>query len=132
MIAVANDHLQDYNSDPKQNLDIVIFLFALEHLIRISRILKTVGGHALLVGMGGSGRRSLTRLAAHMADQLLLRIEVGKGYGFNEWREDMKNILRKAGTGSKPVVFLFSDSEIKMETFVEDINNVLNSGKIQL
>jgi dynein heavy chain len=38
--------------------------------------------------------------------------------------------LRGAGTGSEPMVFLFSDTQIKTETFVEDINNILNSGEV--
>jgi dynein heavy chain, axonemal len=36
-----------------------------------------------------------------------------------------------AGTGSQPLVFLFSDTQIKSEVFVEDINNMLNSGEVR-
>ena len=35
-----------------------------------------------------------------------------------------------AGTASREVVFLFSDTQIKEESFVEDINNILNAGEV--
>jgi hypothetical protein len=35
-----------------------------------------------------------------------------------------------AGIDGEPVVFLFSDTQIVSESFLEDINNLLNSGEV--
>jgi dynein heavy chain len=39
-------------------------------------------------------------------------------------------VLIKAGVDGKPTVFLFSDNQIKEESFVEDINMILNTGDV--
>ena len=69
-------------------------------------------GNVLMVGLGGSGRRSAVKLAASMADAELFQVEVSKSYGFLEWREDMKKLLMKAGISGKITVFLFCDSQV--------------------
>ena len=55
---------------------------------------------------------------------------MSKNYGVSEWREDIKGMLLKAGLYNKSIVFLFSDTQIKAESFLEDINNILNSGDV--
>ena len=130
VIQVCNTYLEDYNSVSKKPMELVLFLFMIEHITRICRVLRSPGGNALLVGVGGSGRQSCTRLASSMMDFTVVEIEISKTYGKNEWREDLKRLLTTAGGDGKSTVFLFTDAQIKLESFVEDINNLLNTCEV--
>ncbi|KAM9533492.1 LOW QUALITY PROTEIN: dynein axonemal heavy chain 1 [Guaruba guarouba] len=127
--AVIEDYLKECNEVNTPELKLVLFMDAILHICRISRILQQAPGNALLLGVGGRGRQSLTRLATHMADYECFQIEVSKNYGMTERRDDGKKIM-KAGIENLPNTFLFVDTQIKNESFLEDINNLLNSGEI--
>ena len=81
------------------------------------RVIRLPLGNALLLGVGGSGRQSLTRLAAALEEFDLFQIEVAKGYGVAEWRDDLRKVLMMAGYEGKNVVFLFVDTQIVQENF---------------
>ncbi|CAN0424908.1 unnamed protein product, partial [Phaeothamnion confervicola] len=111
-------------------MHLVMFGDALAHVARIARVIRQPMGNALLLGVGGSGRQSLTRLATFMADFSLFQVEIRKNYGMAEWHEDLRTCLMRAGVDDKPVVFLFNDTQIVDEGMLEDVNNVLNSGDV--
>ncbi|CAE6938378.1 DNAH1 [Symbiodinium sp. CCMP2592] len=124
------EYLEEYNSVSSLQMPLVMFLDACEHCARICRVLSQPSGNVLLLGVGGSGRQSLTRLSTYMNECECFQIEVAKGYGMSEFRDDIKKCLMKCGVEDKVQVFLFCDTQIVKEDFVEAINNVLNSGDV--
>jgi len=106
------EYLEEYNITFPSQMHLVFFQDAINHISRICRIIRQPRGNALLVGVGGSGRQSLSRLASFMADFKLKSIEITRGYGSFEFHEDLKGILMSAGADNQPTVFLFSDTQI--------------------
>ncbi|KAA0723088.1 Dynein heavy chain 2, axonemal [Triplophysa tibetana] len=123
--------LEDYNLTPGVvPMSLVLFRDAIEHVTRVVRVISQHRGNMLLVGIGGSGRQSLTRLAAFICQFTVFQVEVTKQYRKQDFRDDIKKLYRLTGVENKPTVFLFNDTQIVDESFLEDINNILSSGEL--
>jgi dynein heavy chain len=125
------DKQKAYDLDPDSDgQDLVLFDQAIAHVIRVYRIITQPRGSALLIGVGGSGRQSLTRLAAFIAGMKCKQIKPTKSYLLPDFREDLKQLYRQTGVKQEKTVFLLSDTQITDEAFLEDVNNILNSGEV--
>ncbi|KAB1265173.1 Dynein heavy chain 2; axonemal, partial [Camelus dromedarius] len=169
--------LNEYNLSPAVvPMQLVLFREAVEHITRIVRVIGQPRGNMLLVGIGGSGRQSLARLASSICEYITFQIEVTKCYRKQEFRDercsrpllgisrchvcvagwgrvpesqkrnrdrmvnlkslsvspgpDIKRLFRQAGVELKATSFLFMDTQIADESFLEDINNILSSGEV--
>ncbi|RZC39366.1 dynein heavy chain 6, axonemal, partial [Asbolus verrucosus] len=128
--SVLQDYLDDYNLLESKDMKLIFFMDAIEHSVRIARILRSERGNALLVGVGGMGKQSLTRLSSHLNSYKCCQIELTRNYDRSFFFEDLRKMYFNAGANNANTVFLFTDTQIVQEDFLEDINNILNSGEV--
>ncbi|XP_076398736.1 dynein axonemal heavy chain 9 isoform X2 [Peromyscus maniculatus bairdii] len=111
-------------------MDLVLFEDAVHHVCHINRILESPRGNALLVGVGGSGKQSLTRLAAFISSMDVFQITLRKGYQIPDFKVDLASLCLKAGVKNLSTVFLMTDAHVADERFLVLINDLLASGEI--
>ncbi|KAF6093353.1 dynein axonemal heavy chain 9 [Phyllostomus discolor] len=123
------DALESHN-EVNTVMDLVLFEDAMQHVCRINRILEAPRGNALLVGVGGSGKQSLTRLAAFISSMDVFQITLRKGYQIADFKMDLASLCLKAGVKNLSTVFLMTDAQVANEKFLVLINDLLASGEV--
>ena len=130
LLNVCRDVLIDHNREASKPLDIVLFNEAVDHISSISRVLSMPRGHLMLVGVKSSGRKSLARLSMHISSMESFEIQITRTYGINEWRDNLKTLMKQCGVNDLPTTFLISDAQIVGNFQLEDISNLLINGEI--
>ncbi|XP_030369376.1 dynein beta chain, ciliary [Scaptodrosophila lebanonensis] len=111
-------------------MNLVLFEDAMIHVCRINRILENPRGNALLIGVGGSGKQTLARLAAFISSLSVSQIQIKRGFGLLDMKEEIAGLFMKVGLKNVASVFLISDAQIPDESILMLINDLLASGEI--
>ena len=93
---ILEQKMEEYNENVS-SMDLVLFNQAMEHITRICRIIYLPAGNGLLVGVGGSGKQSLSKLASFILEYNIFRITVATNYSLADLKEDMKVLFQKTG-----------------------------------
>lgn len=97
--------LDEYNFEHQNKMDLVFFSDAVKHITRIVRVLKQPRGNAMLIGVSGCGKQSLTRLSSFMLGYKNFSIKLSKTYKPSDFREDLKKVLMESGCEGQPYAF---------------------------
>ena len=120
--------LEQYNTENAE-MPLVLFNYAVDHLVRLIRVIRFPRGNSMLVGFGGSGKNSLTNLATFICSYDLFSIQIKKNYGEASFRKDILEFYINKLISTK-TVFMFTDAMIVDPSFLELINTMLTVGVV--
>ncbi len=66
----------------------------------------------LLIGLDGTGKSTIMELASFISNCDMHKLSVKKGYNYNDFRDDLKNVFKLAGIQKKKIVLFISDKDI--------------------
>jgi dynein heavy chain, axonemal len=119
--------LEEYNFE-NPPMGLVLFDECLSHVTKVHRIIRFKKGCAMLVGYGGSGKQSVTKLATYVAGYKVWTINLIRNYKESDFRADLQELYKVVL--KKPRSFLFTDAHAVDEGFFELINNILTIGMV--
>ncbi|XP_011542372.1 dynein axonemal heavy chain 14 isoform X16 [Homo sapiens] len=108
----------------------VFFKEAIEHIIRATRVLRQPGSHMLLIGIDGCGKKTCATLACYLTDNKLYRVPISHKCAYIEFKEVFKKVFIHAGLKGKPTVLMVPNLNIEQDSFLEDLNYIISSGRI--
>ncbi len=124
------DLMKAHNAIPANRgvvLNLVLFDDAIHHIVKMTRLLALERGNALVVGVGGSGKQSLARMAAFVARCSCCSIRAAPGYTVNSFVEDIKRLFKDTGVDGKSTALLMTENDLKDDSFMEIMNSMLTT-----
>ena len=122
---VLEQALHEYNEVSPVAMDLTLFDEACYHVLRLSRLIHSNGGHVLLMGSGGCGKQSLVRLAAFTVNATVFSPNSASDHP--AFRALLKKALLKAGVRGESCVFLVSEQHVTTDAILVDLNQIICS-----
>ncbi|OCH92714.1 dynein heavy chain protein 1 [Obba rivulosa] len=136
-ISVDREVLREYTKARlrvfyEEELDVPLVLFndVLDHVLRIDRVFRQIQGHLLLIGVSGSGKTTLSRFVAWMNGLSIFQIKVSNKYTGEDFDEDLRTVLRRAGCKGEKICFIMDESNVLDSGFLERMNTLLANAEV--
>ncbi|KAI9731342.1 MAG: hypothetical protein M1834_005245 [Cirrosporium novae-zelandiae] len=136
-VPVEQEQLRDFvkarlKTFCEEEVDVPLVLFndVLEHALRIDRVFRQPQGHLILIGVSGSGKTTLSRFVAWMNGLKVFQIKVHGKYSAEDFDEDLRNVLRRAGCKGEKICFIMDESNVLDSGFLERMNTLLANAEV--
>ncbi|GAA6009794.1 hypothetical protein JCM11491_000816 [Sporobolomyces phaffii] len=130
-VPVDREQLREYTKARlrvfyEEELDVPLVLFndVLDHVLRIDRVFRQIQGHLLLIGT------TLSRFVAWMNGLSVFQINVHNKYTGEDFDDDLRTVLRRAGCKGEKIVFIMDESNVLDSGFLERMNTLLANAEV--
>ena len=127
-LAQLTEHTAQYNN--AHDIDMKIFEYMIQHVMRACRVLSLPDGHMMLLGSCGEGRKSCLRLAAYMMHSYCYELTITPDYDSAKWGNDVKNVLLQAGVEGLSTVFVLTEAQLQQTDFVGDMRSLIDMQQV--
>jgi dynein heavy chain 1 len=118
-------------SDEVLDINLTLYPEAVDHILRIDRVLKQPQGHMILVGPSSSGKTTLTKFVAWANGLSVHQLNVRRRYTLSEFDHTLKDLLTRTGLQGEKICFIVDESTILDGAFLERMNSLLANSQIQ-
>ncbi|ODQ54001.1 hypothetical protein SAICODRAFT_70683 [Saitoella complicata NRRL Y-17804] len=136
-VPVAREELREFTKarlrtfcEEEVDVPLVLFNDVLDHVLRIDRVFRQPQGHMILIGVSGSGKTTLARFVAWMNGLKVFQIKVHGRYSSEDFDEDLRDVLRRAGCKGEKVCFIMDESNVLDSGFLERMNTLLANAEV--
>ncbi|CCW66307.1 unnamed protein product [Phytomonas sp. Hart1] len=116
--------------EEEMSTPLVVLDTVIDHIVRIDRVLRQPLGHVLLAGSSGVGKTVISRFVAWLGGYSAFWLKVHRNYDLEDFEEDLRGLLYRAGCKRERICFIFDESNIMQPSFLEYMNALLASGEI--
>jgi dynein heavy chain len=121
------DYLSSTGATP---FTMVFFKEAIANIVTIAHVLKLPRATSMQVGLGSSGRTTLTKFASFMLGYDFQTLEIRKDMNLIDFRDNMKALIMNAVMKKQHTTFLFKDEHIIDDSFFETVYSFITSAEI--
>eukprot|EP00074_Homo_sapiens_P031231 NP_001364.1 dynein heavy chain 14, axonemal isoform 1 [Homo sapiens] len=94
------------------------------------RLLSRELENCFQIGIDGCGKKTCATLACYLTDNKLYRVPISHKCAYIEFKEVFKKVFIHAGLKGKPTVLMVPNLNIEQDSFLEDLNYIISSGRI--
>ncbi|GIY61832.1 dynein heavy chain 2, axonemal, partial [Caerostris darwini] len=132
-IAIPRNYFENCIEEYKKAHDIIshpilLFEYNINHLCRILRGIYGSSGNMLLLGANGTGKSSLSRIAAHLLKYEVFEIKRDQTYDIAGFKRDLHKLLYDTGVNKKMILFLLNEDDIVDDMFLHYLSDILTIG----